>query len=117
MSAEDIYNDACIRRWMDSTGYAKESRAEQLALIRLVADFCESREETPQELIDSCFLEKTADGQYEISIKGRRAMNQAIDEFASRLPMARFYQVAAGNSIRGFLVHNGVLVQGKPVLP
>ena len=39
------------------------------------------------------------------------------DEFAPTLGLSKHYEIAAGNSIRGFLVHNGVLIQGKPSVP
>ena len=116
-TAEELMTDPTVVRWLRSAGFSTETPVEQLAQVRMLASFCNHEGKMPQEILDTCLLEKTDDGQYEISIKGRRLVNAAIDEFATTLGLSKHYEIAAGNSIRGFLVHNGVLIQGKPSVP
>jgi len=106
-----------VARWLLSAGFDREPRDEQLAQVTLLATFCSWRGSTPAELVQSCLTAATDDGQFEINIKGRRAMNRAIDEFSGTLGLPRHQAIAAGNVIRGFLVHNGVLIQGVPSIP
>lgn len=116
-TAENLLDEPTVQRWARSAGFAGEPLKEQLAHVSMLAAFCNRENKSPQEVLDTCLLQKTDDGQYEISIKGRRAVNAAIDEFAATLGLSKHYEIAAGNSIRGFLVHNGVLIQGKPSVP
>lgn len=117
MTAEDLINEPTVQRWLRSAKLDTAPREEQLAQVEPLARFCARRGQSPQQLVDSCFLEKTADGQYQISIKGRREMDAAIEEFTATLGLPRHYAIATGNIIRGFLVHNGVLIQSRPSIP
>ncbi len=78
----------------------------------LVIAFCESQGKSPAEVVDSCFrLDK--DGERAISMKGRRAIQAAIDEHVQELGLVGHAANVTGNRIRGFLIHNGVFLQGR----
>ena len=60
----------------------------------------------------SGLLRKTKAGDTAISAKKREAMNATIDEFVQKLGLTGKDAVATGNAIRGFLIHNGIFIQG-----
>ena len=119
METKDLYDDPTVRKWSTSAGFDEEPEREQLARLDLLRSYCDFAGTTPTQMIEACLIadaDAAVGGQREISIKGRREMNQSIDDWAQTLPGTGFMRTIAGNSIRGFLVHNGILIQGRPFL-
>ena len=84
----------------------------QERLLGILADFCEQTGKSPDELVDGSFLRRKATGDLFISVKARQRMNEAIAAFVIKKGWSGRDAVANGNVVRGFLIHNGVLIQG-----
>lgn len=99
-----------VQRWLAGARY-DEGPDRDAALDNLAA-FCAHTGQAPAELVASC-LRTTKDGHTAISTKGRRAMQAAIDQYIAERGLGGHQAVVTGNQIRGFLVHNGVFIQGR----
>jgi hypothetical protein len=77
--------------------------------VEFLKEFCASLELDPDELVSACLLKKEGK-ETKISIKGRRSMAERIADFqaAGAEPRDR---PKRGNTIRSFLIHNGILLQ------
>ncbi len=84
----------------------------QERLLGILADFSEQTGKSPDELVAGCLLRKKVTGDLFINTKARQAMNEAISEFVAKKGWTGRDAVANGNVVRGFLIHNGVLIQG-----
>jgi len=100
-----------VRRWFESAGYDSDPSEEQEARLALLAGFCQREGKSPDELVAGC-LRTTKVGDTAISAKGRTAMQAAIEDFVASTGRAGRDAVVAGNTLRGFLIHNGVFIQG-----
>lgn len=110
-AVEALRSAPTVRRWFESAGYDSDPVDEQVRRLGLLAGFCERMEQEPGELVASC-LRTTKAGETAISSKGRTKMNEEIAEFVESTGLEGREAVAAGNVIRGFLIHNGVFIQG-----
>ena len=108
----DIRSFATVQRWFASAGHDEDPPEMQERLLGILADFCEQTGKSPDELVSGCFLRRKATGDLFISAKARQRMNEAIDEFVAKKGWSGRDAVANGNVVRGFLIHNGVLIQG-----
>ena len=79
------------------------------ARLELLREFCASMELDPDELVAACLLRKEGK-ETKISIKGRRSMAERIAEFQTG-GAAPHDRPKRGNTIRSFLIHNGILLQ------
>jgi hypothetical protein len=100
-----------IARWFESAGYDQDPAPEQQSRLVLLADFCLHQGTSPDELVAGC-LRTTKQGDTAISAKGRNAVQAAIGEFMAATGRTGREAVVAGNVLRGFLIHNGVFIQG-----
>ena len=100
-----------VRRWIESAGYDDELLVEQERRLDLLGAFCAQEGKSPDELVQAC-LRTTKGGDVAISAKGRNAMQASIEAFVVGRSLTGRDAVAAGNTIRGFLIHNGVFIQG-----
>jgi hypothetical protein len=77
--------------------------------VEFLKEFCASLELDPDEIVSACLLKKEGK-ETKISIKGRRSMAERIADFqaAGAEPRDR---PKRGNTIRSFLIHNGILLQ------
>ena len=109
--SEALTESTVVRRWFASAGYDADPPDEQEARLELLAAFCAHVGQSPEELVASC-LRTTKHGDTAISAKGRTAMQEAIETFVASTGRTGRDAVAAGNTLRGFLIHNGVFIQG-----
>ena len=100
-----------IARWFASAGYDKDPAEEQQARLVLLADFCRHLGKSPDDLVAGC-LRTTKGGDTAISAKGRNAVQTAIDGYVASTGRTGRDAVVAGNTLRGFLIHNGIFIQG-----
>jgi hypothetical protein len=103
-----------VQRWLDKAGYVNAPTAEQERLLDDLAGFCAYTDMTPEELVASC-LRQTAAGTA-ISTKGRRTMQETIESYVADRGLAGREAIVVGNRVRGFLVHNGVFIQGRAAI-
>jgi predicted DNA-binding antitoxin AbrB/MazE fold protein len=79
--------------------------------LKLLQEFCTFVELDPDQMVTACLLLKEG-RETKISIKGRRAMAEKIAQFQSQRADADSTERARrGNTVRSFLIHNGILLQ------
>ncbi len=106
-----LAESAAVRRWFASAGYDDDAPEDQQARLALLTEFCVQPGKAPDELVAGC--RRTAkSGGTAISAKGRNAIQAAIDEFVAARGLTGREAVSTGNTLRGFLIHNGVFIQG-----
>jgi hypothetical protein len=108
MSPLELRESALVQRWLDKAGYRD---AEQDPLLEVLADFCRYTEATPEALVASCL--RQTDAGTAISAKGRRKMEETIEAYVAQRGLTGRDAIVVGNRIRGFLIHNGVFIQGR----
>ena len=108
----DLAQDPAVRRWFESAKLDDDPSEVQTHKLALLADFCNHTGQQPGELVAG-LLRTTKDGHTAIAAKKRIAMNATIDEFVEKSGFTGKDAVVNGNVIRGFLVHNGIFIQGR----
>jgi hypothetical protein len=112
VSTGQIKDSPAVKHWFDSARHHEDPAELQEALLAVLADFCAFTGKTPEELVAGCFLRKKATGDKFVSAKARLAMNATIAEFIEARGWTDREAVVNANRIRGFLIHNGVMIQG-----
>jgi hypothetical protein len=112
MTPEDVAAAPTVQRWFASARYDSDPPEEKEARLELLAGFCEYMGKTPDELV-SGLIRTTKAGEAAISAKRREAMDDSINEFVDKSGFTGREAVVNGNKIRGFLVHNGIFIQGR----
>jgi hypothetical protein len=107
----ELRDSALVQRWLDKAGYRDAPAAEQGRLLEVLADFCSYTDATPEMLVTSCL--RHTDAGTAISTKGRRLMEATIEAYVAQRGLTGRDAIVVGNRIRGFLVHNGVFIQGR----
>jgi hypothetical protein len=113
MSGDDVRSSAPVRRWLSSAGHDTQPEQVQERYLSLLEHFCSHVDKTPDELVAYCFLKKKDTGERFVSVQRRTTVNAWIDEFVQARGWTGKDAVANANVVRGFLIHNGVLIQGK----
>jgi hypothetical protein len=108
----DIRESPAVKHWFASARHDEDEPELQEALLAVVADFCGYTGKSPEELVAGCFLRKKATGDKFVSAKARLAMNASIAEYVAARGFQGREAVVNANRIRGFLIHNGVMIQG-----
>jgi hypothetical protein len=99
-----------VRTWFnglrEQSGVDPHDDPSRVAYLK---EFCETLEMDPDQIVAACLLKKEG-RETKISIKGRRSMAERIADFqaAGAEPRER---PKRGNTIRSFLIHNGILLQ------
>jgi len=79
--------------------------------LELLQEFCAFVDLDPDRVVTACLLIKEG-RETKISIKGRRAMAERIAQFqAQRADGDAAERRRRGNTVRSFLIHNGILLQ------
>jgi hypothetical protein len=102
-----------VRRWFASAGHDRQPPDVQERYLRILDDFCTYASTSPDELVAFCFLRKKDTGARFVSVKRRVTVNERIDGFVTEQGWTGKDAVANANVVRGFLIHNGVLIQGS----
>ncbi|MFD4252739.1 hypothetical protein ACFWQL_23630 [Amycolatopsis thermoflava] len=92
-----------VARWRATAGRVDED---------LLADFCQHIGTTPDELVAFCFLCRRDTGERFLSVRRRAVVNTWLDEFVAARGWTGKEAVVRANVVRGFLIHNGVPIQG-----
>jgi len=98
-----------VQRWPAPTD--GDSPAERAHALEMLQHFCAYQGASPDELVARC-LRSTKSGDTAISAAGRRAIDHAITAFVATEGLAGHQAIVLGNQLRGFLIHNGIFLQG-----
>lgn len=101
--------ETTVQRWIDSAHLPPDVEPRYREILEA---FCARIDKTPDELVAFCFLRKKDTGERFVSVKRRRTVNAWIDEFVADQGWTGKEAVVNANVIRGFLIHNAVLIQG-----
>lgn len=77
--------------------------------IEILSAFCDYADKDPDTIIQECF--RVREGERTISAKGRRRYADLITAFQSEVVGSRTKRGKWGNTVRSFLIHNGILLQ------
>ncbi|HEU4759879.1 MAG TPA: hypothetical protein VFT91_07850 [Dehalococcoidia bacterium] len=87
-------------------GAEPEDMVERLGVLER---FCRFVVKSPDEIIAECVRE--VEGGKRIRIKGRRFYSEKIAEFQAAVDGDAREQGRWGNTVRSFLIHNGIFIQ------
>ena len=113
MTRQDIESQASVKQWVAGSVLGHDPAEVRERKLRILADFCAKVEMAPDELVAFCILRKKTTGERFLSVKRREAINNWLDEFAAEQGWTGKEAVVNANVVRSFLIHNGVLIQGR----
>ncbi len=113
MTISAIRAAGSVRRWFASAGHDRHAPTVQQHYLRILDDFCAHRETTPDDLVAFCYLRRRASGERFVSVKRRATVNEWLEEFVQEQGWTGKEAVVNANVVRGFLIHNGILIQGR----
>lgn len=101
---------ASVQTWMHGLrqhwgGDPVTDDPERLAMLEA---FCRYANRDPDQIIKETTMVK--DGEKRIRIKGRERYSALIDEWQAKQEGSRIRKGKWGNTVRSFLIHNGVLL-------
>jgi hypothetical protein len=99
-----------VTSWMDGLqqhwgGDPANDDPERLAMLEA---FCRFANVDPDQIIKQTTMIK--DGERRIRTKGRERYAHLIDEWQAGIEGSRFVKGKWGNTVRSFLIHNGVML-------
>lgn len=112
-STDDLRHYETVQRWLRSAGHDQQSTEFQERYLGVLTKFVHHTGKSPDDLVAYCFLRKRETGERFVSTKRRIAVNEWIDGLVADQGWTDKDAVANANIVRGFLIHNGVLIQGK----
>ena len=109
--SENLLDYQTVQNWLDGLRehWGGDPLIDDPDRLPTLAAFCEFASVDPDSIIDACTrIDKAGDRR--ISIKGRRKYAALIDEFQAQSPGRRLQRAKRGNTVRSFLIHNGILL-------
>lgn len=100
-----------VRTWLEGLkehwgGDPANDDPERLPILEA---FCRFAGVDPDTIIQECTrIDKAGDRR--ISVKGRRKWSELIDQFQAQVEGSRVRKAKWGNTVRSFLIHNGILL-------
>ena len=95
--------DGLHQHWGDDVDSGNEERLD------ILEAFCRFAGKDPDTVIDECV--RVRDGEKVVRVKGRRRYADLITQFQSQVEGSRLTRGKWGNTVRSFLIHNGILLQ------
>ena len=109
----DLQQHERVRAWFTGAHHDELPEADQQRYLDLLDGFLARIGKDPDELVAFCFLRKKDTGERFLSQKRRVEVNEMIDDWVVANGWTDKDAVRMANVVRGFLTHNGVLIQGK----
>ncbi|MGQ0466246.1 MAG: hypothetical protein ACT4QG_13090 [Sporichthyaceae bacterium] len=107
-----LRDDARVKAWFVNAHHDELPPEKQDELLDVLGGFLDEIGKSPDELVEFCFLRKKDTGERFLSQKRRAEVNEQIDAYVRGRGWVEKQAVVKANVIRGFMVHNGVLIQG-----
>jgi hypothetical protein len=101
---------ASVQAWMDGLKqhWGGEPATDNPERLEMLAAFCAYANADPDQIIKQTTMIK--DGEKRIRTKGRERYAHLIDEWQATIEGSRITKGKWGNTVRSFLIHNGVLL-------
>jgi len=103
---------AAVRTWLEGLRqhWGGDPAADDPERLDMLAAFCRHVNRDPDQMIRETTMLK--DGERRIRTKGRERYTGLIDAWQAEQEGPRLRKAKWGNTVRSFLIHNGVLLQG-----
>ena len=100
-----------VQTWMDGLRqhWGGDPETDDPERLPILEAFCRHINRDPDQIIKETTMIK--DGRRRIRIKGRNRYAALIQEWQDAVEGSRFRKAKWGNTVRSFLIHNGVLLQ------
>ena len=112
MSVAELQQQENVRAWFEGAHHDELPEADQQRYLEALEGFLVGIGKGPDELVAFCFLRKKDTGERFLSQKRRVTVNDMIEAWVQKNGWTDKDAVRMANIIRGFLIHNGVLIQG-----
>jgi len=101
---------ASVQTWLDGLRqhWGGDPLADDPERLPMLEAFCRHANRTPDQIIKETTMIK--DGEKRIRVKGRERYSKLIDEWQATIEGSRIRKGKWGNTVRSFLIHNGVLL-------
>ena len=101
---------ATVQTWFDGLRqhWGGDPATDDPERLPILEAFCRFANVDPDQIIKGTTMIK--DGEKRIRVKGREKFAALIDEFQASVEGSRFKKGKWGNTVRSFLIHNGVLL-------
>ena len=105
-----LTNYASVQTWLDGLRqhWGGDPATDDPDRLPMLEAFCAYANRDPDQIIKETTMIK--DGEKRIRTKGRERYSHLIDEWQATVEGSRIRKVKAGNTVRSFLIHNGVLL-------
>ncbi len=99
-----------VRTWIDGLRqhWGGEPATDDPERLPMLEAFCRYANRDPDQIIKETTMIK--DGEKRIRMKGRARYAKLIDEWQATIEGSRIRKGKWGNTVRSFLIHNGVLL-------
>jgi hypothetical protein len=112
VSLAELKQHERVRTWFAGARHDELPAADQQRYLEALHGFLTGVGKHPDEIVAFCYLRKRATGERFLSQQRRVEVNEMIDAWVGRNGWTGKDAVRMANVIRGFLIHNGVLIQG-----
>ncbi len=101
---------ASVQTWLDGLRqhWGGDPATDDPDRLPAMEAFCRYADRDPDQIIKETTMIK--DGEKRIRLKGRERYSNLIDEWQAGIEGSRVRKAKHGNTIRSFLIHNGVLL-------
>lgn len=101
---------ASVQAWIDGLRqhWGGDPATDDPERLPILEAFCRHLNRDPDQMIKETTMIK--DGERRIRTKGRERYSAAIDEWQATVEGSRIRKAKWGNTVRSFLIHNGVLL-------
>jgi hypothetical protein len=100
-----------VRTWFEGLReHWGEEPPDKEGKLATLQSFCEMVGKDPDAIVEECSRE--VEGGKRIRIKARRLYTEKIEEFKGSVRGAPRDQGKAANTVRSFMIHNGIFMQG-----
>lgn len=113
MTEADRRADPYVQAWFRGAHHDEIGEDDQRGYLDVLDGFLQHTGLGPAELLAHCYLRKKDTGERFLSVKRRVEVNDWIDAYVTARGWTDKEAVRNANIVRSFLVHNGVLIQGK----
>lgn len=100
-----------VRTWLEGLKehWGGDPATDDPERLPILEAFCRFAGADPDTIIRECTrIDKAGDRR--ISVKGRRKWSDLIDQFQAQVEGSRIRKAKWGNTVRSFLIHNGILL-------
>lgn len=100
-----------VRTWLEGLKehWGGDPATDDPERLPILEAFCRFAGVDPDTIIQECTrIDKAGDRR--ISVKGRRKWSDLIDQFQAQVEGSRVRKAKWGNTVRSFLIHNGILL-------